>query len=284
MMRSGPRRAGVASVLTAACLVASASALAICGNADWSARPRFDGAGYAVLARAWLTGQGYRAIDHPDRPRHAHFPPGYPWVLALTWMATGISVRPPTSFRVCAQSGQLWRPGCGFAVSCPAAPPSSWGWRCSVNWLWARTGSAIQSEPLYMLLGQLTILAAVESGRGTVLGRGHALALGVLLASCMLTRHVALGLTLAVVLDMALRRRWREALIVAAVAAIIVSPWLGWMAIASLSGRTQAGLLVQGDGTWVGRIGANWSSTSSASPTRSSVRSSRSAPSFGILP
>ena len=30
-------------------------------------------------ARSGLaSGQGYRAIDHPDRPRHAHFPPGYP--------------------------------------------------------------------------------------------------------------------------------------------------------------------------------------------------------------
>ena len=44
--------------------------------------------------------------------------------------------------------------------------------------------------------------------------------------ACMLTRHVAIGLTLAVLLDLALRRRWPEALTVAAVAAIFVSPWL----------------------------------------------------------
>jgi len=129
------------------------------------------------------------------------------------------------------------------------------GLALAVNWLWARTGSAIQSEPLYMLLGQVTIMAAVEAGRRTTLGTGNAIALGALLAGCMLTRHVALGLMLAVLLDLALRRRWPEALTVAAVAAIFVSPWLGWMALAGSSGRTQAGLLVQGGGTWAGRIG-----------------------------
>ena len=28
---------------------------------------------------------GYREIDHPDAPRHAHFPPGYPVALAVLW-------------------------------------------------------------------------------------------------------------------------------------------------------------------------------------------------------
>ncbi len=74
-------------------LVGIACAACIAGNANWSAPPRFDGAGYAVLARALLERQSYRAIDQPDEPRHGHFPPGYPAVLAAVWEATGISVR-----------------------------------------------------------------------------------------------------------------------------------------------------------------------------------------------
>jgi len=80
MTRSGPRRARITAGLAAACLVASASALAIGGYADWSAPPRYDGAGYAVLARAWLTGQGHRAIDHPDRPA-----PTFHLVIRCSW-------------------------------------------------------------------------------------------------------------------------------------------------------------------------------------------------------
>src|SRR6478736_2476003 len=91
MTRSSRGWGRMMAAVVSACLVALASALATCGNAVWSAPPRFDGAGYAVLARAWLSGQGYRAIDHPDRPRHAHFPPGYPAFLALVWSATGRS-------------------------------------------------------------------------------------------------------------------------------------------------------------------------------------------------
>src|SRR5437879_1262424 len=33
--------------------------------------PRFDGAGYAVLAESIGRGLGYRGVDHPDAPRHA---------------------------------------------------------------------------------------------------------------------------------------------------------------------------------------------------------------------
>src|SRR6185312_17348617 len=132
------------------------------------------------------------------------------------------------------------------------------GLALSVNWLWARTGGAIQSEPLYLLLGQGTILLAARAGDAgsTVARASRAALLGALLAACLLTRQVAVGLALAVLIDLALRRRWREAGIVAIVAALLVSPWLAWMASAGPTGRTQAGLLLQGDGTRLGRIDA----------------------------
>ena len=74
-----------------ASLIAMVSALAMLGDGDFTAPARYDGAGYAVLARSLAGGTGYRAIDHPDRPRHAHFPPGYPVLLALVWSFTGPS-------------------------------------------------------------------------------------------------------------------------------------------------------------------------------------------------
>src|SRR5437868_1319470 len=73
-------------------LIFAAAAVSAAWSADLRTPPRFDGAGYAVLAEALATGQGYREIDRPDSPRHAHFPPGYPVALATLWSATGRSV------------------------------------------------------------------------------------------------------------------------------------------------------------------------------------------------
>jgi hypothetical protein len=228
-----------------AVLIAAASGLSACRSAAWSAPPRYDGAGYAVLARALLEGQGYRATDHPDRPRHAHFPPGYPLLLAATWRVTGVSTVAARAASVVCTVGATLAAWWWFRRILPSKAALLLGLALAVNWLWARTGGAIQSEPLYMLLGQSTILAAATAV--------HPVVVGTLVAASLLTRHVAIGLAMAVLIDLGLRRRWREALIVAAAAAILASPWLIWMASAS-AGRTQADLVLQGNGTWRERL------------------------------
>jgi hypothetical protein len=113
-----------------------------------------------------------------------------------------------------------------------------------VNWAWARTGSGIQSEPLYELLGQLAILAATSprSGRGAA----SASVLGVLLGLCMLTRQIAVGIIGAVVVDLWLRGERRRAAIAGGVTSLLVLPWLIWMASVGTS-HTQAGLLMGGN-------------------------------------
>jgi len=225
-----------------------------CGNADWSAPPRFDGAGYAVLAQALQSGQGYRAIDHPDRPRHAHFPPGYPLVLALAWRVAGKSATAAHVISTLFTLGACLAAWSWFRRLMASPVALVLGLALAVNWLWARTGSAILSEPLYMLLSQLTILAFMEAGRRNRMGAGTVIALSAVLAACLLTRHVAIGLAIAVLLDLILRRRWSEAMAIAALSAILVSPWLGWMAVVGSGGGTQASLLVQGDLTLAQRI------------------------------
>ena len=109
-----PGRSRIAINAASAGLVAVVSALAACGNAVWSAPPRYDGAGYAVLARALLEGQGYRAIDHPDRPRHAHFPPGYPLLLAAAWRLTGVSTAAAHAVSVLCTVGASLAAWCWF--------------------------------------------------------------------------------------------------------------------------------------------------------------------------
>ena len=141
-------------------LVGIACTACIVGNASWSAPPRYDGAGYAVLARALLERHSYRAIDHPDEPRHGHFPPGYPATLAAVWKVTGMSVRAAHLISVACTTLAVIASWWWFRRFMPDDTALILGVALSVNWLWARTGSAILSEPLYMLLSQLAILVA----------------------------------------------------------------------------------------------------------------------------
>lgn len=252
MLRS-PRAAGkkarrTAATIAAAALIAAASALAAAAGTDWSAPPRYDGAGYAVLARAILEGQGYRAIDHPDHPRHAHFPPGYPLVLAATWKITGLSTVAARAVSLVFTVGATLAAWCWFRRLVPARAAFLMAMALALNWLWARTGAAIQSEPLYLLLGQLAILVASVPKRNPA-RRGWAIrpvALGILLAAAILTRHVAVGLALAVLIDRAISRRWREVIVIAGVCALLVAPWVAWILTIGPEGRSQASLALGG--------------------------------------
>lgn len=48
-----------------------------------------DNARYFLLGASLATGQGYRAIEHPDRPTERQYPPGFPAMIALTGGITG---------------------------------------------------------------------------------------------------------------------------------------------------------------------------------------------------
>jgi hypothetical protein len=169
---------------------------------------------------------------------------------------TGLSVTAARAASVVCTVGATLAAWCWFRRMMSPAPALLLGLALAVNWLWARTGGAIQSEPLYLLLGQLTILVAARGGRaasGRAIGV-DTLVLGALLAACLLTRQVAIGLTMAVLIDMTWRRRWRQALVVAAIAGLLVSPWLAWMATIGPGGRTQADLVLQVESHWLERI------------------------------
>ncbi|HEX8201665.1 MAG TPA: glycosyltransferase family 39 protein [Isosphaeraceae bacterium] len=232
-------------------ILATVAMVAVGLNMNLHAPPRFDGAGYAVLGRSLAEGAGYREIDHPDRPRHAHFPPGYPLALAALWTAVGRSAAAAHGLSVvCTVAAVVagWR-----WFRSMYAPPVAFvlGLALAVNWTWGRTGGAIQSEPLFLALETLALLAAVRAARRGGIGPG--LILGAALGGCILTRHVAVALALAVGLDLALRRRWATLGAAGLVAAWVVLPWVLWLA--TVGRPSQAALLPRGG--WAGRLAGN---------------------------
>src|SRR5690349_20254698 len=192
---AGTRRVANRTLIHGA-TVAALAALVVGLQADWDAPPRFDGAGYAVLARSLAEGRGYREIEHPDAPRHAHFPPGYPLALAAVGTVAGPSLAVAHAFSFGCTLGAallawLWfrtwaRPGVALLM----------GLSVAINWRWGRDGTAIGSEPLFLLLGQGAVLVERRlEARG---GRRGMIALGLLLGAAILTRHVGLALAAAV--------------------------------------------------------------------------------------
>ena len=241
----------MSSLWRAGILVGITSAAFIVANASWSAPPRYDGAGYAVLARALLERHSYRAIDHPNEPRHGHFPPGYPFLLAGTWKLTGISVGAAHVLSVVCTVGATIASWWWFRRVVGSNTALILGIALSVNWLWVRTGSAILSEPLYMLLCQIVVLAAWSGKPASLL---RTIGLSAFLASCLVTRHIAIGLVLAVLLDRALARRWRETLTIAVVTGFLVLPWAVWLVTVGSTG-TQVGMIFTGNTSWPVLIG-----------------------------
>jgi hypothetical protein len=221
-------------------LLTIASAAAVALDTDFSSPPRFDGAGYAVLGEALASGRGYREIDAPGSPRHAHFPPGYPAALALIWKTFGRSAAAAHGFSsACAVAAVLlayrW-----FRTLYPPRQALVLGLALALNWTWARGGGAIQSEPLYSVGELLAVLATVRAGRRG--GAGAGIVLGFILAACVLTRHVGVCLVAAAAFDLGLHARWRTLCGAVLTVAVLVSPWVVWLA--SVRHNTQIGLLV----------------------------------------
>jgi hypothetical protein len=202
------------------------SLISIAARTSFDAPPRFDGAGYAVLAESLLRGEGYRAIDHPDRPPHAHYPPGYPFLLSALWRLTGTSARAAHLLSLICTTIAVWltyhwarrRAGASFAFIV--------GLALALNWSWGRAGGGIQSEPMFFLLTGLALNVLDWALRGSW-SRG--VVLGGCLAATILTRHVGAMIALALLVELVARRRPGLALSCGAAAAILVAPWAVWV-------------------------------------------------------
>ena len=223
--QSRVKRLWISAMVVTLCSIAT-----LAGNTSLDALPRFDGAGYAVLAEALASGHGYSNIALPEPTRHTHFPPLYSAMLALLWSIIGRSLVAAHVFScactvVATIAGWLW-----FRSQYPREVAFILGLTLAMNWTWGRYGGAILSEPMFLLLGQLAMLAAVYAGRRGGVTPG--VILGALLAACVLTRHVGLSLVAATGIDLLLRKRMLTGFATGLTFGILFLPWIGWLAIA----------------------------------------------------
>ncbi len=213
-------------------VAALAVAVALLTVTPWPVGVYQDDAIYVVLAKALASGDGFRMIDMPGAPHGTHFPPAYPLVLAALW-----KVYPSfpdnivlfkfvnTLFLAATAYGtyRLSRSRLGLGVG--GASLAAIIGTISVVIL-VITG-VILSEPLYMALLIPTLLVAerVADEGGT---RDAALA-GALIGVLSLVRTVGMFALPAALLVLALRRRWREALVLGVTAAPFVIGWQLWL-------------------------------------------------------
>lgn len=202
---------------------------AIAWNTSFRAPPRYDGAGYSVLAWSLATGRGYRAIDHPDAPAHAHFPPAYPFALAAVWKVAGRSNFVAHAFSAgcfvaAAVATSLW-----FRTFLPRRAAFALSLAFALNWSWLRLGGEIRSESFYLMLCQFCLLSARRAFvRG---GARSGIPLGGWLGASVLARQAGIGLAAAVVWDGFSRneRSRRAALAAIGTFAVVVAPWFLWL-------------------------------------------------------
>jgi hypothetical protein len=190
-----------------------------------------DDAMYVILGRALATGQGYRYLNLPGTPTATHFPPGYPALLSLVWRiapsfpanvvvfkllnavflsASAVLVAQLVRDRL---ESKVWATGVGLATA------------VSVPLLVLVT--MVLSEPFFLAL----LLAALIVAERFVAGAGDArdaLVLGVFVGAVTLVRSHGIVLVPAIVLPLALHRRWHDAATFAVGALVVLLPWQLW--------------------------------------------------------
>ena len=189
---------------------------------------------YLVLGRALAEGEGYRNLHLVGAPPQVKFPPGMPVLLALLWGMLGSLERVVAAASILgavaagAAAGLAW----WFGRSRLGAGRGSLALLCTGPMLLA---SAIDYWTLpigesWFLLGWAAALLLLEPADGEAPGTARALGAGFAIAAAALFRTQAVTLLPAALLALALRRRWREAALVAVASLPPLAAWQLWAA------------------------------------------------------
>jgi 4-amino-4-deoxy-L-arabinose transferase-like glycosyltransferase len=179
----------------------------------------YDDGVYLVAAKAIAAGHGYTIESLPVPTPQTKYPPLFPAILALF---TLVSQQPywlkllplgcaigwlALTRRLLLKMGAS-KNGALLLVGLTAASPA-------VVFL----STNLLSESLFALLVTAALLSLLEE---------RALLAGILAGLATLTRSAGVPLIAACILTLVVRRRFRSAVVLAAVATVMVAPWFGW--------------------------------------------------------
>ena len=191
---------------------------------------------YALLARSIASGQGFHYGHLPGAPAATHYPPLYPLVLAALWRVSPTfpdnvpALLGLNAVLVGAAALGWWR----FATMrlvWPSGSAAAAALAATLAMPVLALAGALLSEPLFLALLWPTLLLSehvADRADGARSLDVSTVGAGALIGALMLVRTHAVALLLALLLALAMRRRWRTALIVGATATLVQLPWLIW--------------------------------------------------------
>lgn len=207
--------------LLAAALIVTHALLAWLARGPGVAAGR-DDAKYLLLGRA-VRQFSYRELWRLDTPPHAQYPPGYPAAIAMWGLFFGERFDAMVVLNLLASLGTL--------VIVFAAVRARWGslvallvlLPLAVNPYLVSQVGMIASEPLFMLLS----IAALALVTGEPRPRRE-FAAGALAIGAALTRSAGVPIVAALAVAWLLARRWKAAVSLAAVSAVVLGWWFWW--------------------------------------------------------
>jgi len=189
---------------------------------------------YVLLAKSLASGQGYRLINAPASQIMPLYPPGFPFLLSLAfrvlpsfpanlWLLKMVSVVAMVgtgvlTFVYCTRHRGFPQPvGFLVALAVTLAPP-----------LVFFATSTVMSEVVFMAALLAAVLAVERSARTEVRGWPWLSGLlgSLLVSGALLVRMAGVALPLAVVAYLLVRRRIRDAALIAAGVVLFVGPWV----------------------------------------------------------
>jgi hypothetical protein len=218
--------------LAAATVVGVALLVGLASMTPWLIGSYYDDGTYTMLAKSIATGHGYRYLNLPGHPVATHYPPGYPLFLAALWTLWPEFPANTALFKL-ANAGLLAVVTLAVYLLCRRAL----GWRPWAAAAVAMVGtltpamlvlsSALMSEMLFlaMLIPALVLAERLVREPGSW---RRPLLIGVLMGATLMVRSIGLPAVGALLLLLALRRRWRDAAIVGASVLAFMLPWAIW--------------------------------------------------------
>lgn len=214
-------------------VVAIVLVFAVVSITPWPVGTIQDDATYIVLAKSLATGEGYRQLSLPGTPLVTHYPPGYPFLLAVLWR---FFPEFPDNVVVFKYANALLLGLAAFGVyalargraqlSTVGASATAVAGTACVLVLYV-TGIVV-SEPLFMALMFAALIVSEKAAEDGKLGWAiGAAALGVALT---LVRTIGIAVLPALLLALAYRRHWKAAAVALVTALCLLAPWQLWAA------------------------------------------------------